>query len=116
MVPEFTRAYLSIVKKLAFSNDSSSSPLKPFSNAFYYSVLFVFAIFLLLIHHLHLLINILILRFLLLKRVVCFVCGCVSLCVWIKIVNTCTCIIPSLTTIIIFELHFVLPFCCHAPF
>lgn len=114
MVPEFKGAYLSIVKKLAFSNDSSSSPLKPFSNAFYYSVLFVFAIFLLLIHHLHLLINILILRFLLLKRVVCFVC--VSLCVWIKIVNTCTCIIPSLTTIIIFELHFVLPFCCHAPF
>lgn len=42
MVPEFTRAYLSIVKKLAFSNDSSSSPLKPFSNAFYYSVLFLF--------------------------------------------------------------------------
>lgn len=86
MVPEFTRAYLSIVKKLAFSNDSSSSPLKPFSNAFFfYSVLFVFAIFLLIIHHLHHLINILILRFLLLKRVVCFVymrmCESVCVCV-----------------------------------
>lgn len=42
MVPEFYKSLFVDCQKLAFSNDSFSSPLKPFSNAFYYSVLFLF--------------------------------------------------------------------------